>query len=110
MAPHLSRYCLRIGGTSATGAAIEPKTSKNLPTGGFFPGRPGLRQHGQEHGARRLRGSEALMRCNYLHATLQTDLRPVVVPIPSQLPPGVANVTGQRDAYECPLWVISGHW
>jgi hypothetical protein len=44
---------------SATGAAIEPKTSKNLPTGGFLPGRPGLRQHGQEHGARRLRGSEA---------------------------------------------------
>jgi hypothetical protein len=32
VAPHLSRYCLRIGGTSATGAAIEPKTSKNLPT------------------------------------------------------------------------------
>jgi hypothetical protein len=29
---------LRIGGTSATGAAIEPKTSKNLPTGGFLPG------------------------------------------------------------------------
>ena len=26
-----------------------------------LPGRPGLRQHGQEHGARRLRGSEALM-------------------------------------------------
>ena len=23
---------------------------------------------------------------------------------------GANNVTGQRDAYECPLWVISGHW
>ena len=22
---------------------------------------------------------------------------------------GANNVTGQRDAYECPLWVISGH-
>jgi hypothetical protein len=31
VAPHLSRYCLRIGGQAA-GAAIEPKTSKNLPT------------------------------------------------------------------------------
>lgn len=30
---------------SATGAAIEPKTSKNLPTDVFLPGRPGLRQH-----------------------------------------------------------------
>jgi len=36
-APHLNRYCLR---KSATGAAIEPITSKNLPTDVFLPSRP----------------------------------------------------------------------
>src|SRR6516165_780111 len=35
---------LRIGGAKR-GSAIEPKTSKNLPT--VFAGRPGLLQHGQ---------------------------------------------------------------
>ena len=29
---------LRIGGAKPTGATIEPKTSKNLPTDGFLPG------------------------------------------------------------------------
>jgi len=39
--PHLNHYCLRISWRkSAARAAIEPKTSKNLPTDVFLPSRP----------------------------------------------------------------------